>query len=282
VSPADAPPWAARLLHAAGREVEPPVRALGGGHGQLLRVGSWVVKGPVSGAPGAMFLREGAGLKALAAAGARVPRVHHVEAAGLVMDYLPPAPPGPTGAEALGRMVAALHGRRPAPGSDDPSRYGWPDTVFLGSFEFPEGTGSWPHVFRELRMTPLLRATWSQLGALGPRIEAWLEAVELPEEGACLVHGDLWSGNVVHTADGPALIDPGAQWAERGLDLSMMELFGGFGGRCRAAYEEALPVPEAVRAVIPGYQLVYLLVHVHFFGSGYLSGVAGALDALGA
>ena len=269
------PPWAADLLDQAGLVPLGSVGRLSGGdHGELLRVatteGDWVVKGHVR--PGSMFLREAAGLRALAAAGVRVPEVRCSAASGLVMRHLAAGPRQP---EALGRMIAALHRQRPTPDT-----YGWPESVFLGAFEFPAGTGTWQQVFRERRVEPLLRATWSQLGRLGPRLERWLQRAELPLEGACLVHGDLWAGNALATADGPALVDPGVQWAERGLDLAMMELFGGFGGRCRAAYEEVLPVSEELRRAIPAYQLVYLLVHVHFFGSSYLTGVAEALAAV--
>ena len=259
------------LLAAAGAPLDAPRQPLhGGSMGEVTRVGDVVVKQRAG--AGAMFEREAEGLVALGGAGARVPEVLHASTEGLVLRWLAPGPPDP---EATGRMIARLHRD-----SLDEAPYGWPRSVYLGAFAFPAGEGAWPEVFRNLRLEPLLRATWSTLGPLGPRVRAWGEAVELPLEGASLVHGDLWSGNLLHTVDGPALIDPGVQRAERGLDLAMMELFGGFGGRCRAAYEEVWPVPQAVRAVIPGYQLIYLLVHVHFFGTGYLSGVADALDRL--
>lgn len=260
----------AALLHAAGVPSGPAVPLSGGSMGGVVRVGEVVVKHASD--AGDVFVREAEGLRALQAAGVRVPEVLHVESQGLVMRHLAPGPPDP---EALGRMIAHLH-----LSTRSETVYGWPQSVYLGRFALPAGEGPWAEVLVERRLRPLLRATWSTLGPLGPRLDAWMAAVELPVEGASLVHGDLWSGNALATREGPALIDPGIQRAERGLDLAMMELFGGFGGRCREAYEAVWPVPDAVRAAIPAYQLYFLLVHVHYFGRGYLSGVADALDRL--
>jgi fructosamine-3-kinase len=242
----------------------------GGDMGPVVRVDEVVVKHAP--AAGARFVREAEGLQALAAAGVRVPEVLHAEAGGLVMRFVPE---GPRDLEALGRMIAGLHR-----GTLGQGPHGWPTEVYLGRFAFPVIEGDVGTVMGEGRLLPLLRACWRTLGPLGPRIETWLSRMQWPEEGASLLHGDLWSGNVLHGAQGPVLIDPGVQRGERGLDLAMMELFGGFGGRCRAAYEEVWPVPDDVRRALPAYRLVYLLAHVHFFGSSYLDATDAALREL--
>ena len=95
-----------------------------------------------------------------------------------------------------------------------------------------------------------------------------------------MIHGDLWSGNVVHALDGPTLIDPSAWRGERAVDLAMMSLFGGFQGAMER-YEQLHPIPKEVHEAIPFYQLYYLLVHVHFFGSSYVSSVRGVLNRYG-
>ncbi len=40
------------------------------------------------------------------------------------------------------------------------------------------------------------------------------------------LHGDLWSGNVMWTSEGVALIDPAAHGGHRETDLAMLALFG--------------------------------------------------------
>ncbi|HEX8673749.1 MAG TPA: fructosamine kinase family protein, partial [Longimicrobium sp.] len=98
------------------------------------------------------------------------------------------------------------------------------------------------------------------------------------EDGPTLLHGDLWSGNVVATSRGPSLVDPATYRGHREVDLAMTELFGGFGAEFYTAYEEAWPLrpgyQEERRAV---YQLFYLLVHVNLFGGGYVARTAEAL-----
>ncbi len=247
-----------------------PQRLTGGDMGEVWRVGDLVVKShprPLLG----QFPAEARGLAMLRQAGVRVPSVHWADERGLVLEYLPPGPERP---DDLARQLAALHTARVAD-------YGSDDTVFLGRFGLPPGRSDrWADVLRDHRLGPLVAATRTQLGPLALRLDRLLERLEVPEEGPVVVHGDLWAGNVHMCEAGAALIDPCAQRAERALDLAMMRLFGGFSKRFWSAYCEAAPIPAQLEESIALHQLVFLLVHVHFFGRSYLSGVARALDAV--
>ena len=66
----------------------------------------------------------------------------------------------------------------------------------------------------------------------------------------------------------------------REIDLAMMKLFGGFGPRVFAAYEEAFPLADGYRERVALYQLYPLMVHVNLFGGGYVSQVEAALARL--
>ena len=102
----------------------------------------------------------------------------------------------------------------------------------------------------------------------------------LEADGAALpLHGDLWHGNVYFAREGPALLDPSFFVGERGVDLAMMRLFGGFPRRFWEVYGELYPVPEEVERALPRYQVYYLLAHVHFFGQGYLGALWRAISA---
>ncbi|HEY2899171.1 MAG TPA: fructosamine kinase family protein, partial [Polyangia bacterium] len=59
-----------------------------------------------------------------------------------------------------------------------------------------------------------------------------------------------------------------------------MRLFGGFGSRVFAAYEEAAPLGDGHAERVHLYQLYPLLVHVNLFGGGYVGSVEAALDQL--
>ena len=64
-----------------------------------------------------------------------------------------------------------------------------------------------------------------------------------PPEPPARLHGDLWGGNAIANERGePVLIDPAVYGGHREIDLAMMRLFGGFGARCFAAYDEAYPL----------------------------------------
>ncbi|XOB98336.1 fructosamine kinase family protein [Deinococcota bacterium DY0809b] len=260
------------LLNRAGLPPEGRAEPLAGGDmGRVWRLGPYVVKTDPN-PPRGLFPAEARGLDALAAAGVRVPRVHWVGEEGIVLEYLPA---GADDWAALARMIAGLH-TRPVTG------YGTDRPVFLGRFELPvERSTDWREFWTRGRLQPLLDASRERLGELAGPLERFVRGFAWPAEGPVLVHGDLWSGNVLMAAEGPALIDPSAWHGERAVDLAMMRLLGGFPEAFWAAYEAVRPVPPEVREALPAYQLYFLLVHVHFFGSGYLAGVRRVLRHYG-
>lgn len=239
-------------------------------------------------APPGLFAAEARGLDALrrAADGLVVPRpIAWAEAedgapAWLAMEWLEPGPPGADFAERLGRGLASLHGTVP-----DPEDWGWRENNFIGAL--PQENGrmeSWADFWRARRLEPQLAMAWDG-GRLPGRMADWdrlmarlpglLEPAEA--DGPSLLHGDLWGGNVMATADGPALIDPAVYRGHREADLAMTELFGGFGAGFYAAYGETWPLMDGYPARRAVYQLWYLLVHVNLFGGGYVAQTAGVL-----
>jgi len=231
--------------------------------GEVWRVGRRVIK-TVEDPPAGLYPAEARGLALLEARGVRVPAVQWVGEAGLVLEYVEPGEPDWVG---LAKMVARLHRSRE-------SWYGGEHPVFIGRFPLPQARGAdWKRFWIDRRLAPLLEATSKTLGSLRTELEELLERMDFPTEGACVVHGDLWSGNVHHAVAGPTLIDPSAWVAERVVDLAMMELFGGFPDLFWSAYRGYYPIPAEVEAALPAHQLYYLLVHVHFFGRGYLHGI---------
>jgi len=256
------------LLRRAGLEAQRPFHPLHGGDiSRVFRAGPYVVK-VAEGAPPGLFLAEAKGLAALAARGVRVPRVLFLAEEGLVLEYLAE---GPKDWEALAEMLARLHRTRE-------DRY-WAEPGFLGTFPLPgrEG-GGWTEFFFLRCVEPFLNATWGRLEGLGPKVEA-LYRRPLPTEGPAPLHGDLWRGNVLFTQEGPALLDPAFFVGERGVDLAMMRLFGGFPEAFWRAYRALYPIPEEVERALPRYQVCYLLAHVYFFGEGYLGPLWKAISA---
>src|SRR5699024_7107637 len=94
----------------------------------------------------------------------------------------------------------------------------------------------------------------------------WDEPGGHPVRPACL-HGDLWAGNIVWTADGGTLIDPAACGGHPETDLAMLELFGApHLDQILAGYAEAGTLAPDWRSRIGLHQLFPLLVHALLFG----------------
>ncbi len=227
------------------------------------------------------FAQEASGLRALAAAGGPpVPRVLGVsEEVGpgpswLLLEWIEPGAASPDTPRALGQGLARLH--RPLPGAEP----GWDAPNRIGPLEQMNPGGlSWPRFWAEAR----LGQRWEEVrraGALDGGADAEMEWLLGSMEGAlagweadgiALLHGDLWSGNVVVDARSEAwLIDPSSYRGHREVDLAMMELFGGFDREVFRAIEAESPILPGYREVRRSiYALYPLLVHVRLFGGGY-------------
>jgi fructosamine-3-kinase len=242
-------------------------------------------------APAGMFAAEADGLRALRAAAGdalRVPAVVAIDDAGdaaawIALEWLEPGPRGPGFGERLGRGLAALHRAKTAGG------WGWPRPNFIGSLPQENAPSpSWGEFWRDRRIIPQLRQAADAGRDTGPRRlwERLLDRlpellVEAEEDGLSLLHGDLWSGNVLSASGDPAIIDPAVYRGHREVDLAMAELFGGFDARFHAAYAEAWPLCPGYRELRRGiYQLYYLLVHVTLFGGGYTAQALATLRGI--
>jgi fructosamine-3-kinase len=230
-------------------------------------------------APPDFFLREHEGLAALAQAKSslRIPKVigdfppdpPKADIQLLVLEYLDPVSPSPRVWEALGRGLAELHG------GIEP-RYGFRSDNYLGSTSQPNGwMEDWGKFFAERRIGPFIdrlrRAgkLSAQESNLYDRLLEKIPALLSHRPSASLLHGDLWSGNFLATAQGPALIDPAVYYGDREAEWAMMRLFGGFPEIVFNAYQEVFPLPPDWRERLPLYQLYQLLNHQLLFGGGY-------------
>ena len=229
-----------------------------------------------------MFEAEARGLNLLRQTDALyVPQVigygQQLDKSYLILDYIDPGQPGPDYWETLGQSLAVLH-------SHTQSTFGLNFPNYIGSLpQTNTPTVSGIDFFFDHRLLPqagmalykglLSKSAYDALFRLRNRLPDLL-----PNERPALLHGDLWSGNLMTTEQGqPALIDPAVYYGFREADLAHTRLFGGFDQRFYDAYDEAFPLHDDFEERVAIYNLYPLLVHVNLFGSGYVSGVERVL-----
>lgn len=232
----------------------------------------------------AMFAAEFAGLLALYECGAiKVPKPlcygATAKASYLVTEYLPLGS-GNLNQRTLGRQLAELHRHTAA-------HYGWERDNTLGTTPQPNAPATdWPAFWCERRLGHQLQLAGQNGydGALqkkGGQLLSELDKFLSHCPPACLLHGDLWSGNVSSLPDGtPVIFDPAVYYGDRETDLAMTELFGGFGRDFYAVYHEQWPLDEGYKVRRDLYNLYHILNHLNLFGGGYLRQAQNLIDRL--
>ncbi|MFC7621552.1 fructosamine kinase family protein [Microlunatus sp. GCM10028923] len=233
-------------------------------------------------APDDFFAVEAAGLRWLAEAGsAAVVPVLSVGPTEITVARLESSPPTLAAASAFGTALAGTH--RAGADSFGAPPPGWDGDGYIGRQRLrlrPER--QWGRFYAEQRMLPYARAardldhlTAQQLRVI-ERVAERIAAGDFDDSRRpARIHGDLWSGNLVSTADGMVLIDPAAHGGHGITDLAMLALFGApHLDTILAAYAEAAELPLGWRQLIGLHQLHPLLVHAVSHGPSYGSEAA--------
>lgn len=175
--------------------------------------------------------------------------------------------------------LAAMHKAETSIYFDDDSKFGFFQDNFIGARpQINTPCDSWISFFRDNRLLPQFKAAdlyfdevdRTQITKLLDHLEDFMIEPEKPS----LLHGDLWSGNVMCGPDGKAmLIDPAAYVGHAEADLAMTELFGGFPPEFYEAYREAKSLQPGYDNRRDLYNLYQLLNHLNIFGPSYLGPV---------
>jgi fructosamine-3-kinase len=214
----------------------------------------------------AMYAAEFEGLQALRAAGVRAPEPYRCGDAFIEMEQLDLG--GRPDWPAMGRMLAQLHRK-----TND--RFGWGQNNWIGlSPQKNAWRENWGDFFSEFRLKPQLERAGLSLDFFPGKL------LQGHTPGPSLLHGDLWSGNVGFTPEGPVIFDPAVYYGDREADLAMTELFGGFPAEFYEAYKAEYPLEGGYSARKHLYNLYHLLNHLNLFGSGYRAQVERTLGLL--
>ncbi len=242
--------------------------------------GNFVLKIPKGSTPNDLYPAETAGLNAIATTHAiSIPCIQQTETDYLLMDYVPTATPEKAFWQYFGEQLASMH-QHPAP------HFGFSCHTYCGltpQYNPPMDSG---HSFFWLHRLKPLGQMAQTLGYFTEKDAKQLERLSerlidlIPEQKASLIHGDLWSGNVLCRADQqPVLIDPACYWGWPEAELAMTTLFGCFDKTFYDAYEANAPGLEADwRERTDIYNLYHLLNHLVMFGQAYYDDVTRILN----
>jgi fructosamine-3-kinase len=214
-----------------------------------------------------------------------VPQVHIAEPDLLVMDYIETDGGGITRKveRHAAQLIAQLHASaRPY--------FGYERDTLIGPLPQPNPRSElWVPFFREQRLMAMARAA-AREGKLSSsalirieRLAGRLEDYLIEPAAPSLLHGDLWTGNVLVRGDRIAgFVDPAIYYGHREVELAFTTLFGTFGADFFDAYQAILPIESGFFEVRRDlYNLYPLLVHVRLFGGTYVGTVEATLARLG-
>jgi fructosamine-3-kinase len=213
-----------------------------------------------------------------------VPEVYHGSETLLLMEFVEGSSHFSKEAERhAAELLAALHGVTSA-------TYGHERNTLIGGLNQPNPpTESWTDLFREHRLLYMANVV-HEAGRLPAedllRVERLSEKLdELIEDPnpPALIHGDVWSANVLAREDRiTAFLDPALYYADPEIELAFISLFDSFGNTFLERYAEIRGIDRAFFETRRDlYNLYPLLVHTYYFGGGYLNSVRNTLDRFG-
>ncbi len=181
---------------------------------------------------------------------------------------------------AAGRQLARLHEHRHA-------QFGWSRQNTIGaSPQLNTPHANWAEFYREQRLRPQFAMAadrrLDQLALLEGKTCAASDALLAAHApAACLLHGDLWRGNLAFDAHGqPVIFDPATYYGDAETDLAMSRLFGGFADSFYRAYADERPAMPGADQRLPLYQLYHVLNHANIFGGGYVAQAVALIERL--
>jgi fructosamine-3-kinase len=215
-----------------------------------------------------------------------LPAVLHAADDLLLLEHVDHEPGPPSHAAQLhaAELLAAMHAV-PWPA------FGYARDTSIGRLPQPNPpVDRWVPFFRDHRLLHMARAGHAEgtvdaellrrLEVLAGRLEDLLSEPRHP----ALLHGDIWTGNLLHR-DGriAAFIDPAISCGHPEMELAYPTLFGTFDEAFFRRYAEVASLdPGFWDGRRPIYLLYPLLVHVRYWDPAYAEPIRRILDRYGA
>ena len=240
-------------------------------------------------APEGFFASEAFGLNEIAKADViKVPEVifcadrDKAQVPYLLLELLSSGEATPAGQKELGERLARLHQVKA-------ESYGLEQNNFIGSLPQDNSEAdNWGEFFFKQRLVKQAEigtvSGWFDYNferLLNDKMSKIIEVLnEVTAEGASLLHGDLWSGNVYWSKEGAVLIDPAVYYGHREADIAFTELFGGFDQSFYQGYQSVFPLEPGYHQRKHILNLYHQMTHANLFGGEYVSSAYSTLTRI--
>ncbi|KAJ8467736.1 hypothetical protein OPV22_030288 [Ensete ventricosum] len=180
----------------------------------------------------------------------------------------------------LGRKLAEMH-----QAGKSSKGFGFDIDNTIGSTpQINSWSSDWIEFFSEHRLGYQLKLALNQYGdsAIYEKGQRLMKNLQPLFEGVaiepCLLHGDLWSGNISSDKNGdPVILDPACYYGHNEAEFGM-SWCAGFGGSFYSSYFEVMPKQPGFEKRRDLYMLYHYLNHYNLFGSGYRSSAMSIID----
>ena len=215
-----------------------------------------------------------------------VPKVYGVSDTYLLLEFIEESKQAKCTQEIeAAKLLSKLHSV-----TNDSRMYGYYYDTTIGPFEQKneQTQYNWTLFLGQMRIMPMAKICYDK-GQISKEILERLEGlcrdlykrIDMSLITPSLLHGDLWSGNILFNMNGATVIDPALYFGDKEMELAFILLFDTFGETFFGAYEEVHPLSDDFHEVkVPLYQIYPLLVHVALYGGSYLTQLEQVLKRL--
>jgi len=218
--------------------------------------------------------------------GITVPEVFDVSPTHLLMEYIETTPVSiPIREAEAAKLLSCLHSV-----TNESRMYGYYYDTTIASFtqKNEQTQYNWTLFLGQMRIMPMAREcydrgriSWQMVEKLEGLCRDLYKRIDMSLITPSLLHGDLWSGNILFNMNGATVIDPALYFGDKEMELAFIMLFDTFGETFFRAYEEVHVLSDDFYEVkVPLYQIYPLLVHVALYGGSYVAQLEQVLKRL--
>jgi len=215
-----------------------------------------------------------------------VPKVLASSETFLLMEYIEEQSIGKEAEElAAARVLSDLHTV-----TNESRMYGYYYNTTIASFEQKneQTQYNWGLFLGQMRIMPMAKICYDKgqisletVDRLDSLCRDLYKRIDMSKITPSLLHGDLWSGNILFNMNDAIPIDPAIYYGDKEMELAFIMMFNTFGETFFDAYNEVHPLSEDFyETKVPLYQIYPVLVHVALYGSAYIGQLEQILKRL--